>query len=73
MGPGMLWLDNEPEIDLYHKIAKAVFYYQNKYGLKPDLCFVHPSILPRKTQISMDIQIKPNPTLRPDHLWLGIS
>ena len=73
MGPGMLWFDNDPKIDLLHKISKAAFYYQDKYGLKPDLCFVHPSVLPGRRQIALDIEIKPNPQIKPDHLWIGIS
>jgi hypothetical protein len=46
MNIGMLWFDNDPNIVMTAKIARASKYYQNKYGKAPSLCFVHPSMLP---------------------------
>lgn len=46
MNIGMLWFDNDPKADLPAKIERAANYYQNKYGKRPTLCFVHPSHLP---------------------------
>jgi hypothetical protein len=46
MNIGMLWFDNDPKADLPAKIERAAKYYQNKYGKRPTLCFVHPSHLP---------------------------
>lgn len=48
MDIGMLWFDNDTKADLSVKVARAATYYQNKYGKRPDLCFVHPSMLPSK-------------------------
>ena len=45
MDTGMLWFDNDPRKDLNTKINLAADYYFKKYGRKPDLCFVHPSML----------------------------
>jgi hypothetical protein len=47
MKTGMLWFDNDPKTDLMTKISEAAMYYQKKYGAKPDLCFIHPSMLPQ--------------------------
>jgi hypothetical protein len=46
MNIGMLWFDNDPNMVMTAKIARAAKYYQNKYGDAPSLCFVHPSMLP---------------------------
>lgn len=71
MQPGLLWFDDDPDLDLKARINKAVVYYQSQYGLKPDLCFVHPSVLPRKPSMELGIEIRPNRQLKPDLLWLG--
>ena len=46
MNVGMLWFDNDPSVIMTAKVARAAKYYQNKYGLQPTLCFVHPSMIP---------------------------
>jgi hypothetical protein len=46
MNIGMLWFDNDPKAGLDVKVERAAAYYRNKYGRKPTLCFVHPSMLP---------------------------
>jgi hypothetical protein len=45
MNVGMLWYDNDPRTALTVKIDRAADYYHKKYGLAPDLCLVHPSML----------------------------
>jgi len=46
MNVGMLWFDNDPSVLMTAKVARAAKYYENKYGLQPTLCFVHPSMIP---------------------------
>jgi hypothetical protein len=41
----MLWFDNDPHTPLTSKVTRAVDYYRQKYGLVPNLCLVHPSML----------------------------
>ena len=71
MQPGLLWFDDDPDVDLVKKISDAASFYQDKYGLMPDLCFVNPCVLPRKMDLMMGIEIRPNRQLQPEHLWLG--
>ena len=40
MNTGMLWFDNDPQIDIRVKIDRAILYYQKKYGQTPDISFV---------------------------------
>lgn len=46
MKTGMLWFDNDPKTNLAAKIIRAVEYYTKKYGRVPNLCLIHPSMLP---------------------------
>ena len=71
MQPGLLWFDVDPSVDLAKKIATAALFYQDRYGLMPDLCFVNPSVLPCKLHMTMGIEIRTNRQLRPEHFWLG--
>lgn len=41
---GMLWYDNSPTA-LKDRVKQAAGYYTEKYGRKPNLCFVHPDML----------------------------
>ena len=72
METGMLWCDEDPAADLTTKIRRAAAYYSDKFGLKPNICYVHPSEIPTKSRRASGIQIRPNSHLRPGHLWLGV-
>jgi hypothetical protein len=73
MKTGMLWFDNDPKTDLSAKIVRAVSYYQSKYGEKPNLCFVHPSMLAEKESRPVEIEIRSTHKVLPHHLWLGVN
>jgi hypothetical protein len=69
---GMLWFDNDHQSDLQTKITRAAEYYQNKYGQKPDLCFVHPSMVTRRAARNQGVEIRITRQVSPDHLWMGV-
>ena len=73
MKTGMLWYDSDIKSDLPGKIEKAAAYYQKKYGQKPDLCFVHPTMLKDAQQDLPGIQIRTTRHVLPNHLWLGVQ
>lgn len=77
MKTGMLWFDNDTKSDLPAKIARAADYYQRKYGQKPQICFVHPSMINNvsggNTNRSQDIEIRTTRQMLPNHLWLGLT
>ena len=73
MKTGMLWFDNDPKTDLEAKIVKAARYYQNKYGQHPNLCFVHPSMLPENAPPPHGMEVRSNRMILPNHLWIGIQ
>lgn len=74
METGMLWFDNNPKTDLALKVKLAANYYLKKYGKKPDVCFVHPSmILSSNADKTSEITVEPNQLILPNHLWMGVS
>lgn len=72
MHTGMLWFDNSPAA-LETKIQKAVDYYQKKFGRRPDLCLVHPSMLKDAPPVEGKITVRPYRPVLPGHLWIGVE
>jgi hypothetical protein len=76
MNVGMLWFDNDPHTELAAKVARAADYYRQKYGLTPNLCLVHPSMLgssrpgPAEERLGK-VAVRPNRAVLPGHLWIG--
>lgn len=73
MNAGMLWYDNDPKTDLIAKIKAASEYYRNKYGLSPNLCLVHPSMLDKTSPDGGKMTIRPFRSVLPGHLWIGMA
>jgi len=73
MNIGMLWFDNDPKADLKTKLERAILYYHNKYGQSPNLCFVHPSMVNGSHSNSLNIQVKTNRSVLPNHFWIGVQ
>ncbi|MFN2151479.1 MAG: hypothetical protein ACK2T5_07785 [Anaerolineales bacterium] len=89
MDIGMLWFDNDKQADLRSKIERAAAYYRDKYGKMPNLCFVHPCMIPNTTRESLvnaggqvaenhltnsqGVEIRTSNTMLPNHFWIGIN
>ena len=74
MNKGMLWFDNEKKTSLAAKVQVAANYYQKKYGSRPTLCLVNPSMLADKpTADSGSITIRPYRPVLPGYLWIGFA
>jgi hypothetical protein len=75
MNVGMLWFDNDPHTELPAKVNRAVDYYRHKYGLVPDLCLVHPSMLNGRLDLleglTGKVVVRPNRAVLPGHFWIG--
>ena len=75
MNVGMLWFDNDPRTALAAKVSRAADYYRQKYGLVPDLCLVHPSMLGEHPDLDKGhagmVVVQPNRAILPGHLWIG--
>lgn len=73
MDIGMLWFDNDPKSDVLSKVIKAAAYYRNKYGEDPNLCFVHPSMIPEAKANVDKVAVQTDSTVLPHHFWIGVQ
>ncbi|MFM8321964.1 MAG: hypothetical protein ACKOC5_13705 [Chloroflexota bacterium] len=86
MNIGMLWFDNDPRAALDAKVQRAADYYRTKYGRKPTLCFVHPSMLPTPPEsaapvepaeaaglVAAGVEVRSNRSVMPNHFWIGVN
>ena len=80
MNVGMLWFDNDNKSDLPAKVNRAATYYHGKYGVHPNLCFVHPSMAniskadkpDPKSIKSGDVEVRLTKSVLPHHFWIGV-
>jgi hypothetical protein len=83
---GMLWFDNDQKASIPLKVERAARYYQKKYGVDPDLCYVHPGMIKgdkeeggamqggtQADQLTIgNIMVLWNDHVLPDHFWIGV-
>lgn len=67
-----MWYDDDPGRDLAEKIRQATRCYQQKFGVAPDVCYVHPSALGGNGRVAMvgGVSVLPKPTVLRHHFWL---
>jgi|YNPNPStandDraft_1061719.scaffolds.fasta_scaffold02851_4 hypothetical protein len=73
---GMLWFDNDPRREMKEKVLRAAAHYEQKYGVRPDVCFVHPNMLGgdgQGTLMAGSVEVRPGRAILPDHFWLGVA
>ena len=73
MDTGMLWFDNDPKLDFISKVLNAADYYRNKYGIEPNSCYVHPSMIADEKPETGSIKIFPTADMLPHHYWIGVQ
>jgi hypothetical protein len=72
METGMLWFDNDPKTTLEQKIKKALDYYNNKFGNKPNVCLVHPGMLDKEKEVE-GLKVRAYQPVMPGHFWIGVE
>ncbi len=73
MKTGMLWFDNSDQRDLEAKLQRAIAYYESKYGVRPTVCYVHPSFLAGNLKRIAGLELRTSNTILPHHFWLGLD
>lgn len=58
--------------DLENQVAWAADRFQQKYGQRPTLCAIHPSLMRGRLNYLSGIQLEGRKSLLPKYLWLGI-
>lgn len=72
---GMMWFDNSPKKSLPEKCNGAIQYFTDKYGMRPTVIVVHPSMATAtdtkdyKTVLGVTIEI--SRSVLPNHFWIG--
>jgi hypothetical protein len=81
---GMLWFDNDQKTSVPRKVERAARYYQEKYGVDPNLCYVHPRMVSgenggkskksaRQEKLTVgQILVLMSDNVLPDHFWIGV-
>lgn len=69
---GMLWLDSDKSRTLDEKVKRAADYYQDKYGILPELCLVNTLVIESEKKVG-DVRVQPAGTVLKDHFWLGMA
>ena len=78
MRVGWLWFDNDSGRTVEEKIKRAAERYREKFGRRPNTCYVHPQAIAGEEQ-ALTCSVKDG-TVRvvaaryilPHHFWLGV-
>ncbi|MCZ7543150.1 MAG: hypothetical protein M5R40_06250 [Anaerolineae bacterium] len=73
MKVGLLWFDDDKRRTLPEKVARAAAYYEEKYEVTPTVCYVHPSALEGISVQANGVDVRPAPTVLPNHFWIGVD
>jgi hypothetical protein len=70
---GMLWFDNDKSASLSAKVGRAAEYYRQKYGQRPNICFVHPQMVADQpvAQDKPPVEIEASKDILLHHFWIG--
>jgi hypothetical protein len=73
MQEGLLWFDADPKRDLADKVTRAADRYHFKFGRRPNLCYVHPSMLDLGSVELNGVRLIPADNVLKHHFWIGIE
>jgi hypothetical protein len=71
MNIGLLWHDSQHPVDLAVKLAAAR--YEERFGEKPNVCYVHPTALPDGDRMVGVMSIKSSSRVLRYHFWIGVE
>ncbi len=58
MKSGLLWYDADPKKPIWDKIEEAAQRYYEKFGVRPNTCFVNPAALPQEGPVPEKVESK---------------
>ncbi len=80
MRVGLLWFDDDPKKEVSLKVKEAAERYLEKFGRRPNLCYVNPATPPlprdpaKKEGVHLDgLRLLSSPLVLPDHFLVGES
>jgi len=69
---GLLWYDDS-DLEFSAKVLEAAERYEEKFGVRPDRCYVHPGSLAKQELPSNGIKVLTSPGVLPHHFWVGVA
>jgi len=72
MRTGLLWYDDS-DTDLGAKVLDAAERYEEKFGDRPNRCYVHPDCLEEEKLQVNGIVVLPSKSVLPNHFWVGLG
>ncbi len=73
MKVGLLWYDDDPKRPWLQKVDDAARRYYEKFGIRPDTCYVNPETVPGEQALHGQVRIVQANVILPNHFWLGVS
>jgi hypothetical protein len=73
MQEGLLWFDADSKRDLAEKVARAADRYRFKFGRRPNLCYVHASMLDQGSVELDGVRLAPAANVLKHHFWIGVE
>lgn len=70
MRVGLLWYDAGTKA-LADKVTQAAKRYQERFGEKPNVCYVHPQTLSDTAPEVKGIRVLPSSQILRHHYWVG--
>lgn len=70
-----MWFDDDPHRELEQKVLRAATHYEQKYGRRPNLCFVNPGVFKGNGSVEKagEVEIRVGRSVLPHHFWLGVA
>jgi hypothetical protein len=69
---GLLWYDDS-QADFATKVLEAKERYEEKFGRKPNCCYVHPECVPENRLPDNGIKVVASAAVLPNHFWVGVA
>lgn len=74
---GLLWFCDDPSKSLTDKITQAARRHRKKYGVQPDVCYVHPSALSGNSDSKVkkvgEVRVVARASVLVHHFWIGVE
>ena len=72
MRMGLLWHDSTDK-PIADKVRDAATRYAERFGKKPNTCYVNPTQLPDGERTVNEIAIRPSSRVLRHHFWIGVE
>jgi hypothetical protein len=69
---GLLWYDDS-DLEFSVKVLEAAERYEEKFGIRPNRCYVNPRCLVKEELPLNGIRVLTSAAMLPHHFWVGVG